>query len=362
MLEGGRRGSGWPPGRASWTSGLARRQPWGRGRCRSCRRGWRASVGRAVPRLRRARVRRRRRRGRGVPGSWCWRGSSSRPASWTRCGCWPRPGSTRPSYATLKRRLPRLRGDRSWRQGPRRRRAPRTQRSGRRRWCSIDVTTLYFETDHGDGFREPGFSKERRLEPQITIGLLTDAAGFPLMVEAFEGNKAETTTMLPDDHRVHGRPPAQRRHRRRRRRDGVRGQQARRSRRPGCRSSSARGSPTSPTWSHAVAHASTPAQEIPDGQILTQPWPGRAERRTGGTRSSTTSTAPTGPGAPCAGSTSRSPRPRRPSPGRRRSSGTGSSASPAATSGEPRPGGQGPGAGRVKGYITNLANPTRRSS
>ena len=60
-----------------------------------------------------------------------------------------------------------------------------------------DVTTLYFETDTGDGFREPGFSKERRLEPQITIGLLTDAAGFPLMVEAFEGNRAETTTMLP---------------------------------------------------------------------------------------------------------------------------------------------------------------------
>ncbi len=36
-----------------------------------------------------------------------------------------------------------------------------------------DVSTLYFETDQGDGFREPGFSKERRLEPQITIGLLT---------------------------------------------------------------------------------------------------------------------------------------------------------------------------------------------
>jgi transposase len=60
-----------------------------------------------------------------------------------------------------------------------------------------DVSTLYFETDAGDGFREPGFSKERRLEPQITLGLLTDAAGFPLMVEAFEGNTAETTTMLP---------------------------------------------------------------------------------------------------------------------------------------------------------------------
>lgn len=60
-----------------------------------------------------------------------------------------------------------------------------------------DVSTLYFETDAGDGFREPGFSKERRLEPQITIGLLTDAAGFPLAVEAFEGNRAETATMLP---------------------------------------------------------------------------------------------------------------------------------------------------------------------
>ena len=60
-----------------------------------------------------------------------------------------------------------------------------------------DVSTLYFETDTGDGFREPGFSKERRLEPQITLGLLTDATGFPLAVEAFEGNKAETATMLP---------------------------------------------------------------------------------------------------------------------------------------------------------------------
>ncbi len=58
-----------------------------------------------------------------------------------------------------------------------------------------DVTTLYFETDKGHGFREPGFSKERRLEPHITVGLLTAAAGFPLMVEAFEGNRGETATM-----------------------------------------------------------------------------------------------------------------------------------------------------------------------
>lgn len=59
------------------------------------------------------------------------------------------------------------------------------------------TTTLWFETDTGDGFREPGFSKERRLKPQITVGLLTDATGAPLMISGFEGNKAETRTMLP---------------------------------------------------------------------------------------------------------------------------------------------------------------------
>lgn len=67
-----------------------------------------------------------------------------------------------------------------------------------------DVTTLYFETDEGDDFRKPGFSKERRLEPQITVGLLADATGFPLAVGAFEGNMAETRTMLPMIERFSG--------------------------------------------------------------------------------------------------------------------------------------------------------------
>lgn len=44
---------------------------------------------------------------------------------------------------------------------------------------------------------EPGFSKERRLAPQITIGLLTDACGFPLAVEAIKGNQSETPTRVP---------------------------------------------------------------------------------------------------------------------------------------------------------------------
>jgi hypothetical protein len=100
-----------------------------------------------------------------------------------------------PSYATLKRRLPGYAKD-AWR-GRLSAACAAHAGLGRASLVLYDVSTLYFETDAGDGFREPGFSKERRLEPQITIGLLTDAAGFPLMVSAFEGNKAETKTMLP---------------------------------------------------------------------------------------------------------------------------------------------------------------------
>jgi Transposase DDE domain len=104
-------------------------------------------------------------------------------------------GVTPPAYATLKRRLPVFAAD-SWRRKLAAACAAQAQ-LGPASLVLYDVSTLYFETDAGDGFREPGFSKERRLEPQITIGLLTDAAGFPLMVDAFEGNTAETTTMLP---------------------------------------------------------------------------------------------------------------------------------------------------------------------
>jgi len=51
--------------------------------------------------------------------------------------------------------------------------------------------------DEEDDFRIPGFSKERRVEPLIQIGLLTDAAGMPLMITAYEGNTAETKMMIP---------------------------------------------------------------------------------------------------------------------------------------------------------------------
>ena len=60
-----------------------------------------------------------------------------------------------------------------------------------------DVTTLYFEVQEEDRYRKPGLSKERRLEPQIVIGLLVDQSGFPLGLQSFEGNTAETKTILP---------------------------------------------------------------------------------------------------------------------------------------------------------------------
>ena len=104
-------------------------------------------------------------------------------------------GVVAPSYATLKRHLP-CYGKPLWRKDISAACAAHAA-LGPASLVLYDVSTLYFETDQGDGFREPGFSKERRLEPQITIGLLTDSSGFPLAVEAFEGNKAETATMLP---------------------------------------------------------------------------------------------------------------------------------------------------------------------
>jgi Transposase DDE domain len=75
-----------------------------------------------------------------------------------------------------------------------------------------DCTTLHFETGdedadsgplddtgrpRGKGLRKVGMSKEHRVDPQVQVGLLVDPAGFPLEVHLFEGNTAETTTILP---------------------------------------------------------------------------------------------------------------------------------------------------------------------
>jgi Transposase DDE domain len=68
-----------------------------------------------------------------------------------------------------------------------------------------DVTTLYFEAENEDDLRKVGYSKERRVDPQIVVGLLVDRSGFPLEVGCFEGNTAETTTLIPVISRFAGR-------------------------------------------------------------------------------------------------------------------------------------------------------------
>ncbi len=60
-----------------------------------------------------------------------------------------------------------------------------------------DVTTLHFENEAEDDLRRVGMSKEHRVDPQVQVGLLVDPGGFPLEVHLFEGNKAETTTLVP---------------------------------------------------------------------------------------------------------------------------------------------------------------------
>ena len=61
-----------------------------------------------------------------------------------------------------------------------------------------DVTTLYFETDQEDDLRKTGFSKDgKHQQPQIVLGLLVSAGGYPLAYEMFEGKKFEGHTMLP---------------------------------------------------------------------------------------------------------------------------------------------------------------------
>ena len=60
-----------------------------------------------------------------------------------------------------------------------------------------DVTTLYFEAEKEDALRKVGFSKERRVDPQIVVGLLVDRTGFPLEIGCYQGNKAETQTIVP---------------------------------------------------------------------------------------------------------------------------------------------------------------------
>ncbi len=52
-----------------------------------------------------------------------------------------------------------------------------------------DVTTLYFEAEKEDELRKVGYSKERRVDPQIVVGLLADRGGFPLRSAALKATR-----------------------------------------------------------------------------------------------------------------------------------------------------------------------------
>jgi Transposase DDE domain len=233
-------------------------------------------------------------------------------------------GITPVSYATLRRRLPAYARE-PWRQGLSAACAAHAG-LGPASLVLYDVTTLYFETDEGDGFRESGFSKERRLEPQITVGLLTDAGGFPLMVHAFEGNMAETRTLLPavtafmTAHQLPDVTIVA---------DAGMISEANQKAIEAAGLSFILGAKI-PCEPYVVKQwrREHPGEQIPDGHIFTQPWPAGPN---GGRRDQVIYYQYKADRArrTLRGSTSRSPRPRRQSRGRPRSSATGSSSCPA---------------------------------
>jgi len=100
------------------------------------------------------------------------------------------------SYATMKRTLGRA-GVGKYRDQLAALCFARAATSGDISLVLYDVTTLYFEADKEDDLRKVGYSKERRVDPQIVVGLLVDRGGFPLEIGCFAGNKAETHTIIP---------------------------------------------------------------------------------------------------------------------------------------------------------------------
>nr|WP_241249539.1 IS1634 family transposase [Agrococcus sp. KRD186] len=104
----------------------------------------------------------------------------------------PDPPSLRTIWRTLARSI-----EHDWRAISAAAAYAHATRAGALTLVLYDVTTLYFEAEYEDTLRKVGMSKERRVDPQILVGLLVDAGGFPLEVHAFPGNKGETLTLLP---------------------------------------------------------------------------------------------------------------------------------------------------------------------
>lgn len=69
-----------------------------------------------------------------------------------------------------------------------------------------DMTTLYFEAEDEDDLRKIGFSKDGKFQhPQIMLGLLVGADGYPVAYDIYEGNTFEGNTLIPALKRVEAR-------------------------------------------------------------------------------------------------------------------------------------------------------------
>jgi len=143
----------------------------------------------------------------------------------------------------------------------------------------FDVSTLYFETDAGTGSASRGSPRNAAWSRRSPSGCSRMRPGFPLMVEAFEGNRAETTTMLPTIQAFMTAHPVARHHDRGGRGNDLSGQQRKRSSRAGLSFILGVKIADIP---HMVREwrDGHPGEQMPDGLILTQPWPaGPADKR-----------------------------------------------------------------------------------
>ncbi len=100
-------------------------------------------------------------------------------------------GADPPSYATIKRHLGQVITGK-YRDRIAEKCFAHAAETGGLSLLLYDVTTLYFEAEKEDDLRKVGYSKERRVDPQIVVGLLVDRTGFPLEIGCYEGNSAET--------------------------------------------------------------------------------------------------------------------------------------------------------------------------
>ena len=105
-------------------------------------------------------------------------------------------GVAAPGLRTIFRSLDRC-VDRDYRDQVSKACVARCARGGPVAMVLYDVTTLHFEAEKEDQLRRVGMSKEHRIDPQVQVGLLVDPTGFPLEIHLFEGNKAETKTLIP---------------------------------------------------------------------------------------------------------------------------------------------------------------------